>query len=117
MKAMARLSVPYPTLFCPVSPALARRTVMSISQPAPTFADDERRPLLAGTEPLNATAATGADLDAEDPVLKDVTEVEEKRSWWTIFWYALFTIVGAVILGVFIKGFIDADDVEVCILI
>lgn len=37
----------------------------------------------------------------------------EKRTWWTIGWYTVFTIFGVFVAAVFVKGFMDADDVEV----
>lgn len=89
---------------------------MSVADSTPAIIVDERRPLLADVEqPLNAGPATGAqdDTDAGNLTKDDDAPPETKRTWWTIFWYALFTTAGVVILGVFIKGFIDADDVEV----
>lgn len=41
-------------------------------------------------------------------------EVKQKRSWWSIAWYTLLTGLGIFFAVLFIKGFIDADDVEVC---
>ncbi|GLB42702.1 putative mitochondrial carrier (TC 2.A.29) family protein [Lyophyllum shimeji] len=55
---------------------------------------DERQPLLAPTASLPSTDTT------------------TYRSWTTIAVYAALWIAGAVLLGLFIKGFIDADDVE-----
>lgn len=63
-------------------------------------AADERQPLLAGAEG-----------DVEEQF--DDAPPEKKRTWWTYGWYAVLTILGGVALGFFIKGFIDADDVEV----
>ena len=63
---------------------------------------DEREPLLNRESQIEAGEAAVAP--------------EKKRSWWTIGWYAAFTIAGAVLLGLFVKAFIDADDVEVSIL-
>lgn len=37
----------------------------------------------------------------------------EKPTWWTIGWYTVFTIFGVFVAVVFVKGFMDADDVEV----
>ncbi|KAJ8497038.1 hypothetical protein ONZ51_g750 [Trametes cubensis] len=59
---------------------------------------DEREPLLNRESQIEAGEAAVAP--------------EKKRSWWTIGWYAAFTITGAVLLGLFVKAFIDADDVE-----
>ncbi|TFK94462.1 hypothetical protein K466DRAFT_324632 [Polyporus arcularius HHB13444] len=41
---------------------------------------------------------------------------EKQRTWWTIGWYAVFTVLGVLATAVFIKGFIDSDDVDVSIL-
>lgn len=64
---------------------------------------DEREPLLS----RESQAEAGEPEAAAPP--------EKKRSWWTIGWYAVFTVLGAVLLALFIKGFIEADDVEVSI--
>ncbi|RDX45793.1 mitochondrial carrier [Lentinus brumalis] len=37
---------------------------------------------------------------------------EKQRTWWTIGWYAVFTVLGVLATAVFIKGFIDSDDVD-----
>ncbi|KAJ7186997.1 mitochondrial carrier domain-containing protein [Mycena filopes] len=41
-----------------------------------------------------------------------VPEVPEKRSVWKVVLSAILVILAAVFAGIFIKGFIDADDVE-----
>ncbi len=71
-----------------------------MSESVPT---DEREPLLSRESQVDA-----GELEASAPP-------EKKRSWWTIGWYAAFTILGVVLLALFIKGFIEADDVEVSI--
>lgn len=68
----------------------------------PSPAIDERQPLLTADP----------DYDAENPV---ADEPIKKRSWWAIGWYTVLTLLGGFALGLFIKGFIDADDVEVCL--
>ena len=40
---------------------------------------------------------------------------EKKRTWWTIGWYAVWTVLGVFVAAIFVKGFIDADDIEVSI--
>ena len=42
---------------------------------------------------------------------------EKKRTWWTIGWYAVWTVLGVFVAAVFVKGFIDADDIEVSIVV
>ncbi|GBE85871.1 hypothetical protein SCP_0803930 [Sparassis crispa] len=61
---------------------------------------DERQPLLVDD-----------DYDAEENSVADVPP-ERKRSWWTIAWYIVLTILVVATLAIFIKGFIDAHDVE-----
>ena len=38
---------------------------------------------------------------------------EKKRSWWQIGWYTILWLSALSVAVVFVKGFIDADDVEV----
>ncbi|KAI0643334.1 hypothetical protein C8Q79DRAFT_172917 [Trametes meyenii] len=59
---------------------------------------DEREPLLNRESQVEAGEASAPP--------------EKKRSWWTIGWYAVLTILGAVALALFIKAFVEADDVE-----
>ena len=77
---------------------------------------DERQPLLPP-----AALADDAELPVHDeenptPVEQDSELVTEKkpRSWGTIAWYTFWTTLGIFFAVIFIKGFIDADDVEVC---
>ncbi|KAI0919508.1 hypothetical protein AcV5_001558 [Taiwanofungus camphoratus] len=60
---------------------------------------DERQPLLVDPE-YDAENPTGG-----DPPVK-------KRKWWVTGWQAILTLLGIGAIGLFIKGFIDADDVE-----
>ncbi|KAH9942810.1 mitochondrial carrier [Amylocystis lapponica] len=62
---------------------------------------DERQPLLTSTPEYNT----------ESPALESASP-QKKRSWWTTGWYAVLAVLGAVLFALFIKGFIDADDVE-----
>ena len=66
---------------------------------------DEREPLLSNAE-------RDPEEQLEDGESDDIL-VEKKATWWTWGWYAVGTVLTAVALGFFIKGFIDADDVEV----
>jgi hypothetical protein len=70
-------------------------------------ANDERRPLLSSPSELEA--------GAPDFVLPtDGPEAAEKpRSGISIVFYVLASVAGLFFLALFIKGFIDADDVEV----
>jgi hypothetical protein len=42
-----------------------------------------------------------------------LSDPPKARNPWKIAMYIVLTVVGAVFLGFFIKGFIDADDVDV----
>ena len=67
---------------------------------------NERQPLLGNPQ--------GTDHDVENPSGSAAASPPTKqRSWWTIGWYAFWSILSIFGLAVFIKGFIDADDVEV----
>lgn len=61
---------------------------------------DERQPLLVDPE-----------YDAENPT--GGAPPVKKRKWWVTGWQAILTLLGIGAIGLFIKGFIDADDVEV----
>lgn len=69
-------------------------------------ADTEETPLLA------AAHDEGRD-EHEQAALLEPQESESKRtrSWW--FWRILWTVLGALVLAVFIKGWVDAKDVDV----
>ncbi|CCL98875.1 uncharacterized protein FIBRA_00882 [Fibroporia radiculosa] len=70
---------------------------------------------------MSQEAVSGAAADERQPLLThvydeetaDPVEVEKKTNWWTIGWYAVIAALCATTLGLFIKGFIDADDVDV----
>jgi len=74
---------------------------------------DERQPLLPP-----AAIASESELpvhDEESPQVEEeaeITTAKQKRSWWTIGWYSLLTGLGIFFAVLFIKGFIEADDVE-----
>jgi hypothetical protein len=84
---------------------------------------DERQPLLppaalvsppvqSSPPPYTAIGDEENQADTEDTAEQTV-EAKQKRSWWSIGWYTL--LIGLLIFFavLFIKGFIDADDVEV----
>lgn len=76
---------------------------------------DERQPLL----PPAALVSDQELHDEENPAnlarepAEDVEETKKKRSWWTILWYTVLGALGIFFAVLFIKGFIDADDVNV----
>ncbi|KAH8105184.1 mitochondrial carrier [Cristinia sonorae] len=66
---------------------------------------DERQPLLA--------QSNRNDIENPAPVVEEVEDPPAKKaSWWTIAWYIVLTGLAIFGLAIFIKGFIDADDVE-----
>ena len=72
---------------------------------------DERQPLLElSPSEVMVDGGTEVEESAQEILIKDVTET---RSRWTIAVYAILALSGALLLAIFIKGFIDADDVEV----
>lgn len=79
-----------------------------MSQPEPVVvvaSVGERQPLLA---------QQAQPYDVETPSAEpDAVPVQSKARWWSIAWYATLTGLGIFFAVVFIKGFIDADDVEV----
>jgi hypothetical protein len=70
--------------------------------------DHERQPLL---DP------NGVELESEitaDHGSIEITDVPPKKlSKWAIAWYIFLGVAGLFLLAMFIKGFIDADDVDV----
>lgn len=75
-----------------------------MSAPVEPAVSDERQPLLVD--------ASNLDDDAEAAILLEDAPPAKKRSWWMIGWYTILTAAGILLLVLFIKGFIDADDVE-----
>ncbi|KAI0710858.1 mitochondrial carrier [Earliella scabrosa] len=59
---------------------------------------DERAPLL--------------DREAQAEAGEALPTPKKERTWWTIGWNIVWTVLGVFVLAVFIKGFIDADDVD-----
>jgi len=72
---------------------------------------DERQPLLAAS---NSPHNTISDLPDEELPGAGLDVRDKKRNWKKIAIQCTLVLVGAAILGVFIKGFLDADDIEVC---
>ncbi|PCH34817.1 mitochondrial carrier [Wolfiporia cocos MD-104 SS10] len=63
---------------------------------------DERQPLLDNPDSV----------DAEGQGAAPDIPIEKKQTWWTIGWYIIISVLAGIALALFIKGFIDADDVE-----
>jgi hypothetical protein len=69
---------------------------------------DERQPLLGASEGYQHPTSNEADNDLDTSV--------KKRNWKKIAFRGVLFLLGAAILGIFVKSFIDAGDVDVCIL-
>lgn len=80
--------------------------------------DNERQPLLRPKDdrmqPLDLEAPEEGDaLEGSEISPEEVNKVVKRRTWWTYLWWFILFSASLVILALFIKGFIDADDVEV----
>jgi hypothetical protein len=86
-----------------------------------TLTDDpERQPLLPpqrqdvdNTQTAENVTATvpSDDLPTNGDAAKP--DIERKTDLWTVLWYIIWISAGILILVFFIKGFIDAGDVDV----
>lgn len=85
----------------------------NVSKPG-ALDSDERQPLLSSSraESNENPIITNDEETGQEPLL-GADPVLKGRSWKTISAYVLLGILGVVLLGFFIKGFIDSDDVEV----
>lgn len=81
----------------------------SLRNVSPVPISDERSPLLGHDEPQYSTNAASSE-DA------DVAPKEQGKppSPWRYAFYALWAFLAIVIIALFVKGWIDADDVDVC---
>ena len=68
---------------------------------------NERQPLLPSAAVDKDQEIEGSEIPAKDDVLP------KERSWSTIIWYTVLTALGIFFAVLFIKGFIEADDVNV----
>lgn len=69
----------------------------------------ERTPLLNGA---HAAESAQNDRDSDDATLLDQPPQPQRTAGWYL-WRAFWVVLGALVLAVFIKGWIDADDVNV----
>lgn len=83
-----------------------------IPTPPTEAVTDERQPLLGSSGQL---ASPALDEENGENLVLGAKPSAEERGWKTITAYVVLGIVGTVLLGFFIKGFLDADDVEVCL--
>jgi hypothetical protein len=88
--------------------------------PPPEYSEStEHTPLLKGAHPAPATQNGGASSedstllsdDRQDEPEEQPTRPPRTTSWYV--WRAFWTILAALVLAVFIKGWIEADDVNV----
>jgi hypothetical protein len=80
---------------------------------SPPVEADERQPLLAPEVESEQADVSPEDLDGSLGQPEAVVRPKKTRSKVKIASYILLTLLSAFVLAVFIKGFIDADDVEV----
>ena len=89
--------------------------------PMSTLTDDsERQPLLPpqrqGADNSQTAENVTATVPSDDlPTSADAAEpdIEGKPYLWTVLWYIIWIAAGILVLVFFIKGFIDAGDVDV----
>ncbi|KAF8531705.1 mitochondrial carrier [Gautieria morchelliformis] len=73
---------------------------------------DERQPLLTPQASTVAHDAALEDFDGNLGQSEAIVPPKKTRSKVQIAWYILLTLLSAFVLAVFIKGWIDADDVD-----
>jgi hypothetical protein len=81
--------------------------------------DGERQPLLQGSQPTESISTSVLVADPETPTDADAAKpdsVERTTDVWTVLWYIILVSGGTLALVFFIKGFIDAGDVDVSLL-
>lgn len=66
---------------------------------------DERAPLLSHDQTQDDATAPSHDDDLSPPL--------QPPSRWRLVWVSLSIILGAGLIALFVKGWIDADDVDV----
>ncbi|KAH9981674.1 mitochondrial carrier [Russula compacta] len=80
--------------------------------------DQERQPLLSPKPPTIEDYTTGnvtvtvANDDLQTDVDTNSLDPQEKAYLWAALWYLVFVVAGAVAVAFFIKGFIEAGDVD-----
>lgn len=82
----------------------------------------EAQPLLSSSvprtyhdEPIQgpSQAGGGSDEESNDTLVGDDASAPKTTSWSTIAFQSVIVILSLIVVGLFIKGFIDADDIEV----
>jgi hypothetical protein len=81
-----------------------------------TITVDERQALLSDRDRpasyVQTQAESGEDVVAHDEETALGTPRSKSRTWASL-WTILLSLIGILVLAVFIKGFIDADDTDV----
>ncbi|KAA1474392.1 mitochondrial carrier [Dentipellis sp. KUC8613] len=100
---------------------------MSASQPTSTSVGQEHQPLLGPQKPTSYSKAasdsddtaveveiTAADEEAAIPAEVDqpIELPKRKTTVWLVLWYTLLLVIASLAIGFFVKGFMDADDVD-----
>lgn len=86
-------------------------TKASSSETVPLLANSQTNtpetPNYSGQE----TPIIGVDVETQPEALP-----ARKRSIWEVAFYVICVLAGAVLLAMLVKGFIEADDVDVCVI-
>ncbi|TFY66814.1 hypothetical protein EVG20_g4278 [Dentipellis fragilis] len=100
---------------------------MSASQPTSTDVGPEHQPLLGSQKHTSYSKAasdsddtaveveiTAADEEAAIPAEADqpIELPKRKTTVWLVLWYLLILVIASLAIGFFVKGFMDADDVD-----
>ncbi|KAG8215691.1 hypothetical protein J3R82DRAFT_7565 [Butyriboletus roseoflavus] len=89
---------------------------------AESTANPEAQPLLSPFKPPTyhdepvqdpSRPAGGSDEESNDTLVADDADAPKPRSWSTIAFQFVVVLLSLTVVALFIKGFIDADDVEV----
>lgn len=84
-------------------------------------ANPETQPLLSSSKPpsyhdeslQDPSAAGGSDEESNSTLVAVDADAPRTRSWSTIVFQSVIVLLSLIVLGLFIKGFIDADDAQV----
>jgi hypothetical protein len=95
-----------PVISLPTTLAHTKKAMVSRRNSETGRIPDERSPLLA-VEPVPEGSASTSDDDL--PLLKSQDQPDRKYRY---FWWAFLFVFTTIIVAIFIKGWIDADDVD-----
>ena len=105
MLSLAAYLMPHP-------PSASRRRSRPESPRTPSLGSPVASVFFSSNRKSSDSWNSLADDDTEAGPIKDAPP-GAKRSWWAIGWYTVLAAASILLLVLFIKGFIDADDVEV----